>query len=539
MAPSGEHARIHREPAGTTSRPARVSTRPSGSPLLELRGISKAFGTVQALRDVSFSVAQGEVVALVGENGAGKSTLLRTLSGDHQPDRGALLVDGQHLRFSDPLESRRQGIRVVYQEPELVPTLTVAENIFLGELGGRIVRHRRLLRNARAVLDDLDFAGDVSVDATVETLAPGQRQLVEIAKAVHAGARVLALDEPTSALGEQEAARLFAIVRRLLGRGAGVIFVSHRLREALEIAQRVVILRDGELVAERASADLTEPEIIRLMVGRAIAEGFGDREGSPRAAAADQHRGLRVAELTTASVEDISFEVSAGEIVGIAGLVGAGRTEVARALYGLDPILRGEVWVDGRDVTPRSPRDALRAGIAFTPEDRKRDGVVAMRSVRENLTLSILGEMSDVRTMRRTRERTLVNRYVDDMAISAPSIEHAISTLSGGNQQKVVLARALARNPRVLILDDPTRGIDVGAKAEIHKLIHALAQEGMAVLVISSELPEVIRLSDRVLVMRSGRIVGEVARENATEVAIIELAVPDSKATLATSNGVR
>jgi L-arabinose transport system ATP-binding protein len=461
--------------------------------------VSKSFAGVHALTDVSLEVRAGEVLALMGENGAGKSTLLKIFTADHAPDAGRLLVDGEPVHFSGPADARAAGIRVIGQEPEIVPHVSVAENIAIGALPHR--RHRFASRELeQRVTRDIEaygFGGGLSARTLGSDLSPAQRQLVEILRALSTSPRVLAFDEPTSSLGDAETEALFALIERLRADGVAVVYVSHRMAEIFRVADRVAVLRDGQLVAVRPAVEVDEGELVRMMVGRDLASVFA-REERDR----DQVV-LQVDGVTTDDVTDVSLTVRAGEVVALSGLVGAGRSELVKALVGDVPLRSGSVSVDGQVLRLRTPRDAVRAGIGFAPEERKAQALVMGRSVRDNVSLAILDRLSRWR------------------------IEHEVRKLSGGNQQKVVLARWLVRRPKVLILDEPTRGVDVGAKADIYRIINSLAADGMAVLVVSSELPEVIGLADRVLVMRAGRLTGELSREQATEERILALALPD------------
>jgi L-arabinose transport system ATP-binding protein len=496
--------------------------------LLELRGISKAFPNVQALDGVDLDLRAGEVLALVGENGAGKSTLLRILEGDYQPDEGEIRLRGEPRTFSSPREARSLGVRVVSQEPEIVPDVSVPENLFVGELPrrlGRFVDYRRLTRDTRALLAQYGFERDLSPGASGRSLNAAQRQLVEILRALRPGASVICFDEPTSSLTAEEAERLFGIVRRLRDEGVAVVYVSHRMREVLDLADRIAVLRDGKLVGVRSRGETTEPELVRLMVGRQIAQLFERVQPKDRAGAVAM---LRVEGLADSLLRDVSFEVHDGEVVGLAGLVGAGRTEVAKALFGERRVDSGRIFVGGEEVRIRSPRDAIRAGLAFAPEDRKAEALVLVRSVRENTSLAILERLRRFRFIRSRQELALVAELVARLRVKTPSLQQEVAKLSGGNQQKVVLARWLARHPRVLILDEPTRGIDVGAKAEVYALIRQLASEGVAILFISSELPEILGISDRIVVMREGRITGELAADGATEEQVLSLALAEA-----------
>lgn len=498
------------------------TTRGAGAePALRLHGVSKRFGPVQALSDVSMTFAAGEVTGLLGENGAGKSTLLRILSGDHQPDEGSVALDGETVVLRTPRDAHRLGIHVVYQEPELVPHLTVAENLTIGALPSRAhtVSPRAVVGVAEQLIEEYGFAGIISPTQLVSECSPAQRQCIEILKAVRDGAKVLCLDEPTSSLAEHESQRLWELMERLRLHGTAIVYVSHRMSEITRLCQRVVIMRDGRAVAELETAETTEHEMIRLMVGRPLSQLFPDRTVEPGEPV------LRVRGLSTARVFDIDLELRAGEILGLAGLVGAGRTELAEALYGADKVVSGVIEVDGRPRTLRSPRRAIRVGIGLAPEDRKGQGLFLDRSVSDNVSLSVLRRLTRAHFVRRKAEHELVESMTGRMRVKTASLAAPVRTLSGGNQQKVLLARWVARNPRVLILDEPTRGIDVGAKSEIYHLIDELTRSGMAVLLISSELPELIGLADRILVMREGRIAGEVDGREANEETLIRLAL--------------
>ncbi|MBX9471998.1 sugar ABC transporter ATP-binding protein [Microcella sp.] len=474
---------------------------------LRMTGISKSFPGIRALSDVALDVEAGEVHAIVGENGAGKSTLVKILAGVHHPDEGTIELSGAAVRLADPIEARRRGIGMVYQELNLVPDLTVAENILLGATPSRMgVVNRRALRDqARAVLDELDAR--IDTDDLVGSLTVSQQQIVEIAKVYAARPKIVVLDEPTSSLSEHETQSLFRIIGRMTEAGIAVIYISHRLREVLEISQRVTVLRDGRLVETRPTAGITAPEMIRLMVGRDLTDVFPKREVEIGAVV------LSVSGLSrTDEFDDISLSVRAGEIVGLAGLVGAGRTEVARAIFGLDTLDAGTIEVDGTAVVIRGPRDAVRAGIAYVPEDRKRDGIVPQLSIKDNISLSVLERVSVAGWIRPRTERALAQQKAEELSVSPPAIAPRIDTLSGGNQQKAVFAKWLATGPRILILDEPTRGVDVGAKADIHTIIGELAAQGTAIILISSELPEVLAVSDRIVVLHEGRIAAELPR---------------------------
>lgn len=490
---------------------------------LEIRHVSKAFPNVQALTDISLDIRPGEILAFMGENGAGKSTLLKIINGDYQLDTGTLALDGRQLSFSNPNDAHKVGIRVIYQEPEIIPGVDVAENIWVGDLPKRfgLLDRRRLNEQVQRSLAEYGFEDILPMHLLGHELSSAQRQIVEIMRALKSGVRVLALDEPTSSLTDDEVDRLFALVRRLRDKGVAIIYVSHRIKEILRLCDRVAILRDGQLITVRPASELTEAEIVRLMVGRELADVFQRRPtGTDREV-------LRVTGLNSNWHRDVSFYINAGEVVGFAGLVGAGRTELAKVVFGELPKASGRIALDGRNVTIRRPDDAIAKGIGFAPEDRKREGLVLIRSVLENTSLAILPRVTRFHFVRSGLERAIATEFVQKLRVRTPSLEQEAGKLSGGNQQKVVLARWLAAKPKVLILDEPTRGIDVGAKAEIYRLIDDLANQGLGIMFISSELPEILGLSDRIYVMQNGRITGELARADATEEAVLGLAMAD------------
>lgn len=495
--------------------------------LLQVTGVHKRFPGVHALKGVSFTLEAGEIHALMGENGAGKSTLLRILSGAEQPDSGEIRFDGQPVQFSHPRQAHAAGIRVIYQEFSLIPGLSVAENIVLADLPrrGLWVDGARVRALARATLERLGV--ELPLDAPAGQLGVAQQQLVEIAKALHGEARVFIMDEPTAALTFQEIGNLLRVVRQLAAQGAGVIFVSHRLEEVMELADRVTVLRDGETVGTLGTEDASPQEIVRRMVGRSVGEFYPERRakiGEPV---------LRVEGFGAPPVTGgLSFEVRQGEVLGLAGLVGAGRTETAEALFGLRPHT-GTAWVRDAGASPgasewrqlrlKSPRDAIRAGIGYLPEDRKHSGLVLRLAIRDNMTHPTLERYLVAGFVRRGEEASAVRRRSEELAIRAPSIETLVENLSGGNQQKVVLGKWLEIRPRVLILDEPTRGVDVGAKVEIYRLIQRMTEQGTAVILISSDIPELLALSDRLLVLRRGWPVAELGRDEATHERVLAL----------------
>jgi len=477
------------------------------APALSMRGISKSFPGIRALTDVDLEVGVGEVHAIVGENGAGKSTLMKILAGVYQPTEGTIELQGEAVRISGPIDARKRGIGMVYQELNLVPDLSVAENITLGAPPSKfgLVDRKALRARAQEVLTEL--GARVQPDDLVGSLPVSQQQLVEIAKAYASNPRIIVLDEPTSSLSENEAQALFRVIERMKAAGIAIIYISHRLREVIELADRVTVLRDGRLVESRSAEGITAGDMIRLMVGRELTDVFPKREVPIGDVV------LKVEGLTRpGTFEDVDLEVRAGEIVGLAGFVGAGRTEVARAIFGLDRAASGTVTVDGAPVEATSPRKGVDAGIAYVPEDRKRDGLVPQLTVKDNVTLAVPGDIARLGWIRRGVERKLASEKATELGVSPPVIDRRVDTYSGGNQQKVVFAKWLATQPRVLILDEPTRGVDVGAKSDIHRIIGELAAQGTAILMISSELPEVLAVSDRIYVLHEGRVSAELPR---------------------------
>jgi ABC-type sugar transport system ATPase subunit len=486
--------------------------------LLSVKGVHKRFPGVYALRGVDFDVHAGEIHALLGENGAGKSTLIKTIAGVHHIDEGEIRWMGRPVSFSSPREAQKHGIDVIYQELSLYPELTVAENIFMGHAPFRHIGPFKLMdwpsmnRQAKELLAQLDVH-DLDVSHKVGTLNVGNRQRVEIAKALSLDAKLLIMDEPTAALTEADVEQLFRITRLLKSRGVGIVYISHKLIEVFELADRVTVLRDGEFVATKKVADTSEPELISMMVGRTIDNLF------PKQDAKLGEVVLEVSNLNRSPLtRKVSFKVRAGEIVGLAGLVGSGRSETAQVIFGILPAQSGEIKIQGKAVTINRPSDAVTQGIAYVPEDRGTQGLIKQMTIRENVSLAILQEVSSGSFIDYAAEKELAKKSIDQFSIKAYSGEQTTNKLSGGNQQKVVLSKWLASKPKVLIMDEPTRGVDVGAKSEIHRLMSKLvAEEGLAILMISSELPEVIGMSDRVLVMREGQIVAEFSRAEATQ----------------------
>ena len=480
---------------------------------IALRSVSKSFAGIKVVTNVSFDMRAGEVHALMGENGAGKSTLIKMMAGLHQPDEGQILVNGSQVRFVSPRDAHNAGIATVHQELLLFPELTVAENIFLGQtpktrLG--TVDWQTMRRRARELLDSLD-SGDLDIDQKVASLSVGNRQRIEIARALAQDARVLIMDEPTAALAEHDVQRLMSVVRNLRARGVAIVYVSHRMPEIFALADRVTVLRDGHLVGTRPVSEVDEPALVSMMVGRAVDRLYPAKQGQDGAVI------LELQQVAHHSiVRDISLKLRRGEILGLAGLVGSGRTETALTIFGITPATSGQILIDGQPVTVGSPEAARDLGIAYVPEDRAHQGLIRVQTIEENIALANLKRLTRGFIVDAARVTAEARQAITRFGIRARGPQQPVRQLSGGNQQKVVLGKWLATNPRILIMDEPTRGIDVGAKAEIHLLMRKLAGEGMAILMISSELPEVLGMSDRVLVMSGGRIVGEFDKEHAT-----------------------
>jgi rhamnose transport system ATP-binding protein len=500
------------QPAGADAGDKRV--------LLELRHAAKSFGAVRALIDGEIELRSGEVHALLGENGAGKSTLVKILAGVHQPDAGSLIVDGREVSLHSPAAARAAGIAIIYQEPTLFPDLSVAENMFIGRQplrSGRRIDARTMRTEAAEIFARLGLP--LAPARIARGLSIADQQVVEIGKALSLNARVIVMDEPTAALSAAEVGRLFEVVRTLQAQGAAVLFITHRLEEIFALCQRVTVMRDGRHVLTRDLAGMTADELVRAMVGRELAKREREPHATPGETVLDVRRLTREGMFT-----DISLSVRSGEIVALAGLVGSGRSEVARAIFGIDRYDAGQVTVRGRGLRKGSPVGAMAAGVGFVPEDRRQQGLVMDMSVQQNVALASLGRLGRGGLIRASAERALASDWASRLKIKYGRLGDPVSLLSGGNQQKVVLAKWLGRQPAVLIVDEPTRGIDVGTKAEVHHLLVQLARDGVGVLMISSELPEVFLISDRILVMREGRLAAEYPRESASEEQIMAAA---------------
>uniref|UniRef100_A0A7C3MHK5 Sugar ABC transporter ATP-binding protein n=1 Tax=Dictyoglomus thermophilum TaxID=14 RepID=A0A7C3MHK5_DICTH len=494
-------------------------------PILRMEGISKTFPGVQALDRVDFEAYSGEVMALVGENGAGKSTLMKILSGAYRKDAGRIYVDGKRVEIQDPYHAQLLGISTIYQELNVTPNQTVAQNIFLGReikrkgILGKLgfVDKKEMEKRAKEILDRV--GANIDPKELVKNLSVAQRQMVEIAKALSLDAKIIIMDEPTSALGPEEVEKLFEIIRQLKEHGIAIIFISHRLEEIFKIADRITILRDGKMVGLMSRDEATFDKVIYLMVNRPLGDMFKKEEvskGKPL---------LDVKNLKSEIIKDVSFTLYEGEILGIAGLVGSGRTELVRLIFGADPKISGEIYLNGEKVEIQSPEDAVKHGIGLVPEDRQNQGLILKMSVRENIGVTIIRKiLKFLGFIDKNKLTEIAENFVKRLNIKTPSIFEKVLYLSGGNQQKVVLAKWLASNPKVLILDEPTRGIDVGAKAEIHAIMSQLAKTGIGIIMISSEIPEILAMSDRILVMSEGKIVAELPRSEATQEKIMAYA---------------
>jgi len=497
------------------------------APFLEMHGIWKTFPGVKALRGVDLSVRQGEVHAIAGENGAGKSTLMKIMTGVFTADPGGTIqIDGRPVLIRDPVHARALGISIIYQELSMVENLTVAENIFLARepLGrGGLIDKRRMDSEARQILDALELR--IEPNVLVGDLSIGQKQMIEIAKAISYDSRIIIMDEPTASLSHHETETLIARIKQLRARNIGIVYISHRLDEIFEIADRVTILRDGETVDSLPIAEVTRAILVRKMVDRELSQLYGSRVSTATNEIVLSVRGLTLKNVSAhqSRVANINFDLHKGEVLGFFGLIGAGRTEIMEMIFGVRPYL-GEILLEGARVDIREPGDAIALGIGFVTEDRKAQGLVLGMSVRENFSLTHLSDYCAFDFVNERRERERCREFVQTLGIKTPSIEQRALNLSGGNQQKVVIAKWVARRPRILIVDEPTRGIDIGAKAEVHALLGRLAKEGVAVIVISSDLPEILAVSDRIIVVKEGRVSGELMGSDASQELVMEAA---------------
>ena len=487
--------------------------------ILSLQGISKEFPGVKALDNVTIEVERGTIHGLVGENGAGKSTLIKVLAGIYQPNAGQILLEGQAQTFSSPIEARRAGISVVHQEIKLAEPLTVAENMFLGNIlmKGRLVDWKGMRKRAREIVDDLGM--DIDVNAQVSSLTVAKKQIVEIMHAINNNSKILIMDEPSAVLTNRELEVMFRIVRQLRERGITIIYISHRLNEVFDLCDNVSVLRDGKHIATKPIGELDRQSLINMMVGREMGQEYPKEPGMIGDTI------LKVEGLSRGFVRDISFEVKSGEVFGISGLVGAGRTELARAILGIDKPESGEIYVRGKKVHYHTFADAIRDGLGLIPEDRKLQGLVQIMSVERNTTLVNLKRVSQNGVLRKGLEKKLSAEYAQKLRVVTPSMDTQVQFLSGGNQQKVVIAKWLFQDADILFLDEPTRGIDVGAKAEIYRLIDQMVKDGKTIIMISSEMPELLGMCDRIMVMHEGHKMGELTAEEATQEKIMAMCV--------------
>lgn len=492
-----------------------------GEVILKMKGIDKSFPGVHALKNVELELRKGEVHALMGENGAGKSTLMKVLTGIYSKDAGSIVYEGKEVEFTNPRESQDAGISIVHQELNMMNHLTVAQNIFIGreKMKGKIINDREMEREAAKLFERLKISIDPS--ETMGRLTVGKQQMCEIAKAISKDAKVIVFDEPTAALTDAEINDLFEIIKDLRSKNIGIIYISHRMDEIKRITDRVTVMRDGEYVGTLITAESTKDDIINMMVGRVVYEDPKEKSSVP----ADAPVVLKVEHLNAGKmVRDVSFELRKGEILGFSGLMGAGRTETARALFGADKKESGDIYINGKKVDIKSPQDAVKYGIGYLSEDRKRFGCIIGKSVAENTTLACLEKFTSGLFINKKKEREVTQKYVNELKTKTPSVDQMVRNLSGGNQQKVVIAKWLARDCDILIFDEPTRGIDVGAKSEIYALMNELVKEGKSIIMISSELTEVLRMSDRIVVMCEGRKTGEIPIEKATQESIMHAA---------------
>lgn len=487
--------------------------------LLKMKNIHKRFPGVYALKNVDYELRSGEVHALLGENGAGKSTLIKVLGGIYIADEGEIFIEGKKVELKGVKDAQKNGISIIHQELVLVPHMTVAENIFLGrEAGSGILADRaKMTKDAQALLDAYDMKIDAG--ALVKDLTIAQQQMVEIVKAISYNSKILVMDEPTSSISDKEVAGLFDIMRTLTAKGVGIVYISHKMSELEEICDRVTVMRDGEYVGTRVVKETTKDDLIAMMVGRELTNYYTRDYGT------SGEELLRCEHISDGNmVKDVSFNIHSGEIVGFAGLVGAGRSETMKAIFGLTPGYKGDIYIRGKKTEIHSPVEAMKHGIALVPEDRKKEGLYKVQSVRFNSTIEVLGQFIKGVFVDNKKEREITQKYIDMMSTKTPTQEQVIGNLSGGNQQKVIIGRWLATAPDILILDEPTRGVDVGAKSEIYAIMNELVKTGISIIMISSELPEIINMSDRIYVMAEGRIAGSISHEEVTQEAIMSLA---------------
>jgi len=489
---------------------------------VEFKDICKSFVGVKALQNISFRANGGEVCALLGENGAGKSTLLKILSGAQPADSGVYIINGDEMKFNSPVEAIRSGVSIIYQERQLVKELSVTENIFMEDLPSNrlgFVERKKAACETRKIIDL--FKLPFSPGTKVKELSVAHQQMVEIMKAYRRNSRIIAFDEPTASLSDNEIGVLFELIEKLRQEGKVILYVSHRLKELFQITDKIVIMKDGCFVSDLKTKDATEPELIRLMVGRKIGDIYNNLDRNDNIGDVV----LETKDMTNDYIKNVSFKLHRGEVLGFAGLVGAGRSETMRAIFGEDKLTSGEICVDGKQRHIRSPKDAINAGIGLCPEDRKEQGLVLGRSVQDNISITVLRQLSKAGVIDRKAERKMSENAVAKYQIKTPTVDKVVMELSGGNQQKVILGRWLSADLKILILDEPTKGIDVGAKAEIYKMVCSLAKSGLGIIFISSELPEVLNICDRVIIMKDGGIAGELTRNDVSEEKVLALAM--------------
>ncbi|MGH2105089.1 sugar ABC transporter ATP-binding protein [Aerococcus urinaeequi] len=487
---------------------------------VKMNGIKKSFGNNHVLKDVNFSIEAGEVHALMGENGAGKSTLMNILTGIHKADAGEIQVNNEVVKYDDPSQAEGNGISFIHQEMNVWPDMTVVENLFMGrEITNKVgfLKTKEMKKQARKVFEDLNVK--INLDRPVESLSVGQQQMVEIAKSLLSNAEVIIMDEPTAALTDHEIERLFTIIDTLVNREVAIIYISHRMEEIFKISNRITVMRDGVSVGTLKTEETNNDEIVPMMVGRDLEDYY------PEKTATIGETIFEVKDLTSPGVfEHVSFDVKAGEIVGFSSLMGAGRTEIMRAIFGLDPLDSGQIFLEGKEIKIHNPKDAIQHGIGFLTEDRKDEGLILDESIRENISLPSIDGFNKNLVVDRKAEQEFTDMLGKRLGVRAANFENPVSSLSGGNQQKVVLAKWVGIGSKVLILDEPTRGVDVGAKREIYQLMNELAERGVAIIMVSSDLPEILGISDRVIVVHEGHIAGELTKEEATEEGIMTLA---------------
>ena len=487
---------------------------------IEMRGIDKAFGSNQVLKDAGFLLKDGEVHALMGENGAGKSTLMKILTGVYTRDAGTVLVDGQEVNYKNPQEAEKAGIVFIYQELNVLFDLTVEENLFMGkEITKKfgICDKKAMRAKAQEIMDRMGVK--IPVNAVMSDLSVGQQQMVEICKALMVDAKVIIMDEPTAALTQSETEALFKVMNGLREKGVSIVYISHRMEEIFELCDRITILRDGQYIGTRNICDITMDDVVQMMIGREIGERYPKRDVEIGGEI------LRVEGLTHEKIfRDVNFSVRAGEVLGVSGLMGAGRTEIMQAIFGNLPIVSGKLFIEGQEVSIKNPRQAIAAGIGFITEDRKTEGLLLEKSIAENIELANLGKVSKNAVLSRKKGAELVKRGIEEFRVKCFGPEHECGNLSGGNQQKVVLAKWIYTDPKILILDEPTRGVDIGAKKEIYNVINEMAAKGVAVIMVSSELPEVLGMSDRIMVVHEGHITGIIDAETADQAKVMTLA---------------